>query len=263
VAIAPVAGFFALAFGLTWLCWVPTALSDGGATTAVGKLLLAAGSAGPLIATLIALAPAGQRVARARWWRRLTGLGGLVSPAGVLCVLLPVLIAQLSLDSYAFTGGIDLPASRPGEAVTLFFSTLLIGALPEELGWRGYALPEMVRGRNPLAPTLLLALAWGAWQLPLFFMKGTWQAGIEIGSAIGVVFFVNVAAQSLLMTTFYLATRCTWAAVLFHWITILMGEFWQLPVAAEIHRSLWTILLAGVVILVKPPFGIRMGESKD
>ena len=53
-----------------------------------------------------------------------------------------------------------------------------------------------MRGRDPLAPTLLLALAWGAWQLPLFFMKGTYQAGIEIGSAIGVLFFVTLAAQS-------------------------------------------------------------------
>ena len=65
------------------------------------------------------------------------------------------------------------------------------------------------------------------------------------------------------MTSFYLATRCTWAAVLFHGLTVLMGEIWQLPVAAEIHRSLWTILFAGVVVLLKPPFGIRDQRSQE
>jgi hypothetical protein len=211
-----------LAFGLSWACWIPAALLAGTAAPGTVQWLVAAGGAGPLLATLAVLAPRGQRAARAGWARRLRNLGGLVSPAGLLCVLLPLLVLSLALDSWAVTGGIYLPP--------------------------------------PLAPTLLLGMLWGAWQLPLFFVKGTYHAGIELPSVIALVFFVSLVSQSLLMTALYLATRCTWAAVLFHWLTVLGGEAWQLPVAAEMHRALWTLLAAGVVLLVKPPFGIRPAD---
>jgi hypothetical protein len=115
----------------------------------------------------------------------------------------------------------------------------------------------MVRGREPVTPTLLLGLLICLWQLPLYFCKGTFQSGVGLASAAGFVLLVNVLAQSTLMTSFYLATRCTWAAVLFHWLTSLLGEYWQMPVSVEVHRALWTLLVAGLVLLVKPPFGIR------
>lgn len=255
--------FFILAFGLTWLCWLPAAFIPGGANSTAGSLLLDAGSAGPLIALLISLASPGQSEERARWRRRLTNFEGLASPAGLLCVLLPILIAQWALDTYAITGGIRLPAPSVQEALSMLVPALLFGALPEELAWRGYALPAMLRGRAPLAPTLLLAATWGLWQLPLFFIKGTYEAGIEITSAAGFLHFASLAGQSVLMTAFYLATRCTWAAILFHWLTSFMGEFWQLPVGAEVHRSLWTLLVAGIVLLLRPPFGIRGPETPD
>lgn len=262
VAPGRIAAFFLLAFGLTWLCWLPAALSPAGATTDNGRLLLYAGGAGPLLATLMMLWPASQREIRARWWRRLGNIRGLLSPAGALCVVLPILIVQLALDTFAIAGGIRLPGPRAGELMALLLPTLLLGPLPEELAWRGYALPALLRRCDPLLATLLLATAWGLWHLPLFFMKGTYHAGIELASLPGLLFFVNIASQSLLMTTLYLATRCTWAAVLFHWLTNLAGEAWQLPLMAELHRTLWTLLLACLVVLLKPPFGIREGGSE-
>lgn len=257
---APLTSWFLLAFALSWACWVPAALLTGGAGTTAGHALVIAGGLGPLLATFAVLAPAGQRAARARWWRRLRNVGGLVSPAGVLCVLVPLLVASLALDSWAVSGGVDLPALRPADLAGLA-PLLLVGALAGEPGWRGYALPALLRARDPVAPTLALAVAWGLWQLPLFFIKGTYLAGIPLASAAGVLYFVNLAAQSLLMTAFYLATRCTWAAVLFQAVTLFAGEYWQMPVTVELHRTLWTVLLAGVVLVVKPPFGIRIPDG--
>ncbi len=41
------------------------------------------------------------------------------------------------------------------------------GALLEELGWRGFAGPEMQeQGRNPLTVAIVIGLAWGLWHLP-------------------------------------------------------------------------------------------------
>lgn len=254
---AALAGFFLLAFGLTWSCWVPLAFLDGGINGGPGRGLLYAGGVGPLLATLIALAPRSQRENRARWRRRLINVGSLASPAGILAVALPILIAQLAQGTYLLTAGIELPEPGGPEILSLLIPAVLFGALPQELAWRGHALPLLTRGRDGLAPTLTVAVAWGAWQLPLFFIEGTYQAGIELNSAAGLMYFLDIAGQSVLMTALYLATRCTWAAVLFHGLTVLIGEAWQLPVDAEIHRSLWTLLAAGLALLVRPPFGMR------
>jgi len=254
--------FFLLAFLFSWIFWIPAALSGASVASGPGRWLLHAGAFGPLIATLIRLAPARMREARHQWWRRLTGIGALASPSGLLCVLVPVLIAQLSLDGYAATGGIALPRATAGEALALLAPAFLFMALPAELAWRGYALPSMIRHREPVMPTVLLGACWGAWLLPLFFMKGTYQAGIEIFSVVGLLFFLNLIAQSLLMTTFYLATRCTWTAVLFHGLTDFMGELWQMPAGAEVHRALWTLLLAGAVLMLRSPLGIQLPRAR-
>lgn len=225
----------------------------------IGQWLLVAGSLGPLAATLVVLAPPGQAAARSAWWRRLSGIGGLASPAGAMCVLLPLLVAQLALDSWVMTGGIELPAQP--RAVAQALPALLVGAVAGELAWRGHALPMMIRCREPVAPALLLGLLWALWQLPLFFVEGTWQAGMALPSIAAAMFFANAMAQSLILAALYLATRCTWAAVLFQALTGLAGELWQLPVGAELHRTLWTLLAAVLVLLLRPPLGVRPAQS--
>ena len=53
-----------------------------------------------------------------------------------------------------------------------------VGALGEETGWRGYALPQLQRRFSPLASSLILALLWFGWHLHgLYnFVSGTQAA---------------------------------------------------------------------------------------
>src|SRR5947209_2951936 len=48
---------------------------------------------------------------------------------------------------------------------------IVLGALGEETGWRGYALPRLQQRFTPLTATVILSLLWYAWHLPLF----TWS----------------------------------------------------------------------------------------
>ena len=52
------------------------------------------------------------------------------------------------------------------------YSTLLSGPLGEEPGWRGYALPRLEARFGPVCGSLLLALLWAGWHLPLFLIPG-------------------------------------------------------------------------------------------
>ena len=92
-----------------------------------------------------------------------------------------------------------------------FLPNLGFGALPlwiftfgfgEEIGWRGYALPRLQKNRSALSATLILAVFWAFWHLPLFFflydvaILAGWFFGL-IAGAIVFTWLYNSAAGSI------------------------------------------------------------------
>lgn len=75
-------------------------------------------------------------------------------------------------------------------------------ALGEELGWRGFALPRLLEIMNARLATFTLALIWGVWHVPMFFVAGSLQAQ---GSP--WVFTASILAWSALHTAFYVRER--------------------------------------------------------
>src|SRR5436189_294520 len=71
-----------------------------------------------------------------------------------------------------FGGGSLDWAQRPGLAQTAVLLVVLvvlpIGApFAEELGWRGFVLPRLLKGRSPLMASLILGAIWSAWHIPV------------------------------------------------------------------------------------------------
>ena len=66
----------------------------------------------------------------------------------------------------------------------------------EEMGWVGYALPNLQQRIAPLLSAVTLGVLWGLWHLPAFFVTGL-LGPFSIGY---FVFFIVFAA----------ATRITW-----------------------------------------------------
>jgi membrane protease YdiL (CAAX protease family) len=75
------------------------------------------------------------------------------------------------------------------------------GPLGEEFGWRGFALPRLLRRRPPLAASLILGVIWGAWHLPTFFIPALPQSRLWFP-----LFVLNSMALSVIMTWLYLRT---------------------------------------------------------
>jgi membrane protease YdiL (CAAX protease family) len=44
--------------------------------------------------------------------------------------------------------------------------------LGEEIGWRGFLLPQLSRRHSPLIASLVVAVAWFAWHLPAYALFG-------------------------------------------------------------------------------------------
>jgi membrane protease YdiL (CAAX protease family) len=65
----------------------------------------------------------------------------------------------------------DLPSVKPevvGSYLGYFVLVFIAVGLPEELGWRGFALPRLQTRFGPLGGTLVLGLLWAGWHLPFF-----------------------------------------------------------------------------------------------
>lgn len=95
--------------------------------------------------------------------------------------------------------------------------TMISGPLSEEFGWRGFLQPRLREHAGRIQTALLLGLAWGVWHLPLFFLPGTGQHGLGIGSLQGALFFVGLFPLSY--TFLFLSERLrggVWAAVAAH-----------------------------------------------
>ncbi len=65
----------------------------------------------------------------------------------------------------------------------VYFLVIFFGvAMPEEIGWRGFALPRMQGRCGPLWGTLLLGVLWGFWHL-LYFLTPSHGGGTGTGVA--------------------------------------------------------------------------------
>ncbi len=96
---------------------------------------------------------------------------------------------------------------------------LLFGPLPEELGWRGYALDRLQAKWNALASSLVLGTAWSLWHLPLFFIEDTYQNGLGLGTLPFRLFMMAMLPETILMTWIYNHNRrSTLSAVIFQFI---------------------------------------------
>jgi membrane protease YdiL (CAAX protease family) len=93
----------------------------------------------------------------------------------------------------------------------VYFVIVFFGVgLPEEIGWRGFALPRMQPRFGPLLATFLLGVGWAFWHLFFFLMP---DHGGGPGTGFGAllknfsIFFVMVLAISVLFTWVYNHTR--------------------------------------------------------
>jgi membrane protease YdiL (CAAX protease family) len=110
--------------------------------------------------------------------------------------------------------------AEPSSLVGFLLTLLILGPVPEELGWRGYAIERLQTRYSPLAAALILGFFWALWHTPLFFLRDMlhWRHGV--GSAWFWMFMIQVPCMSVLISWLFNNTRhSTLAAILFHFST--------------------------------------------
>jgi len=111
----------------------------------------------------------------------------------------------------------------------------------EEIGWRGFLLPQLQKKFNALYATLLLSLIWAFWHLPFFFYRFHFSIGISIG------FFFGILMGAIILTSIYNSSKgALIPVIIFHFLNNLCSEFEKKQIVATI--SVGYFLLAVFII---------------
>jgi membrane protease YdiL (CAAX protease family) len=165
--------FVLCAYGFTWTCWLPVVAEAKGWIELRGQteVLSTLGQFGPFVAAFLCAAFQGKLAARdviARFvrWR--------VSPVCyVFALFFPPVAYAIAIILHAMPESPPIRFSQADmfEVLPHFLITLLIGGpLGEEPGWRGYALPMLHGWLGSFGASLILAIIWACWHLPLWWV---------------------------------------------------------------------------------------------
>ena len=204
----PLAVFFVMASGLSWIAWTPYILSSNGLGVwnyrfpdmlGTGQIagVLPGLYLGPIASAFVVTAAVEGRLGIRTWTSRLGRWR--VARRWYVLALLGFPVAML-VASAVFSGGnmraptlFAVAAYLPGLALQM-----LTTGLGEEPGWRDFALPRLQHQLGPLRAVFVLGPLWGVWHLPLFFTD--WGGWPDAHWSRPLVFLVFCVAFSVVMS---------------------------------------------------------------
>jgi len=198
------------------------------------------------IAGVVMIAVTAGRVGLRELWGRLTSfrIGWVWYVVGLLPVVLYILATALagafpSADFSTSAITIALFSLQAGFFVSLF----LRGAMGEELGLRGFALPRLQENNSPFRSSLIIGVLWGAWHLPVLIGRDVLSIVafglLSFGLSFLFTYMFNGSGGSLIPVLLFHATQ-NWEEGFETIFPALVGTDWELV-------STLALLLIGIV----------------
>ena len=253
--------FFLIAFGWMWVLNIPRILVSREIITMppfLNTLLGYLAVFGPGIAAFVLTRIHSGRVGVKALWKR--GWSGdypkkwLLPAIFLMPVMGAITLLILTVLDQPIPWEYGLP---PAMLVPIGLLIWLLGAVPEEFGWRGYALERLLKGNSPLVASLILGLVWGVWHLPLHFISTSTQYVIPIWQ-----YLLQTIVLSVIYTWLFRGTNGSiLIAGIFHAMANITGAvipYW----ATETGRwaSFLLLLIPAILIAV---LGFPQGKPSE
>ncbi len=128
------------------------------------------------------------------------------------------------------------------DILIMFVYYLFGGGGLEEPGWRGFALPLLLKRFSLLVSSLILSVIWTFWHLPML-----WTAIAQSGPLVLVIYLLTVTAPfAILFTALFNRTRSSLPIViLMHTSINITGTY--LP-ASSLATGLWLLLILVIAV---------------
>jgi membrane protease YdiL (CAAX protease family) len=253
VRARPITAFFVLTFTITYVSWVPMLAFERGWIDLDLPWLYFVGGLGPGVAAYVVL-----RVLRAGAANDILFGALLRWRVGVrwyAVALSMFVVIWLAATSIAGDLEAEVAALGPWSAFMASVVRYTLAAVPEELGWRGFAVPAIQERHSALVAGLVVGVAWWLWHLPLLL------GGDEVMSGYPLLpHFVYVVSASVLYVWLYNNTRGSLLiAVLAHMTSNVTGVFSSAPVATAVI----TAGVAAVVVAFYGPANLSRARTRE
>lgn len=228
--------FFILAFAITWAVIIP-GLSLVPEDSQL--LLFSIAAFGPFFSAVIVIWIHAGRSALGVWLKRIFKfrISIILYLSGTF--LLPIGIGVLHFGLYRILGGEpDFSNAIPWYLYLVYLiPTALLTGGNEEPGWRGFALPALLKWFHPINATLILGVIHGAWHLPMMSHYDT-----EF-----IWYLFNIIPLTFIFNWLYLKShQCVIPVMLFHAGTNVIGSF--IPAPTDVLDGFGTFMvLRGIV----------------
>ena len=129
-----------------------------------------------------------------------------------------VMAATAAAVTWAFPGFYPGFAT-PGELAFIVLAGVVVGIAVgslEELGWTGFALPQLRRRYGVLATGLIMGMLWGAWHYPMFAGSADPSGAVPAALVVAVYLFAWLPPYRVLMVWVYDHTRSLPLAMMMH-----------------------------------------------
>ena len=118
-------------------------------------------------------------------------------------LLFPAMILLAMVIVASFGGTFPSISEKLPSLIPIFLILTVQAGIGEEIGWRGYATPNLQKRFSGLTACLIVGVIWTAWHLPLFWISGGLQANMwkEVGFIASVTFYgIHLIASSIIYT---------------------------------------------------------------
>jgi uncharacterized protein len=247
--------YFALAYLISWLIWLPLILPKFGINflPVLPKYHHYLGSFGPMIAALIVkYIYEGRSGVKDLLQRKVQWKVNWVWYVVVLVIPVLLVIAAGYADKLlnrqlftmqGFSTNGEFPQIGPIGYFLFNFFTFGIG---EETGWRGYALPALQKRFSALTATLILAVGWACWHIPAFIYRPLYSQ-MNVAGIAG--FFMSLLMGAVVLTWLYNSTKGSLLIVaIFHAMIELM--FISANITVKMSSYLGAAIMIGAILII-------------
>jgi len=143
--------------------------------------------------------------------------------------------------------GNGLAGLAPGTAFAVYAAiSLTIGFVPktgralgEEIGWRGFLVPELSKVTGFVGTSLLSGLMWSVWHFPAILLTN-YNAGTPPAFAL-TCFTLGTVGESFIFTWLTRRSRSLWPAVFLHGAHNTLIQLVLTPLSRDTGRTAWVI----------------------
>lgn len=244
--------FYLIVFALTWLFWIAAIVFNGALTLP----LMFVGLCVPAATAVFTVLRSKSDALKSDLRRKLVGffqiraLNILAAVALFFLIVVVSIIASTlfgqSLRQLSFSEGFSF--SLGGSSALL---TILLAAIIEEVGWRGYGEDSIAQYCNWFIESILFGIIWSCWHIPLFFIQGSYHAGLrELGLGYVLNFLVGVIPLGFLTTWVYVKNnRSMLACIVFHFFVNFFQEKIAMTPQTKCVQTAVLVVAAAIIVL--------------